>query len=420
MTQKFILIALTALINALLVGQVETAMDNSSILLYGKVTTVTGESFTGQLRWGKEEAFWFDYFNSSKGENENLELLTEEQLDELDEKDEEKNSSWLAWRNNWGRNSSWSWGNDHTHSFACQFGDIKEIEPGRGDKIRVTLQNGDVMKMDGGSNDVGATVRIYDAEQGLLKLDWGKIERVEFFSAPRNFQSKYGEPLYGTVETSSGSFKGYVQWDHDERLSDDELNGDIKSGEIDLPFEKIKNITKTYRGVEVELHSGRTFAMSGSNDVDDDNRGIIVNVPGMGRVDIPWEEFLNVTFSPAEQADASIIRTAYRPERISGTVITASGQSYTGELIYDLDETYDLEILDGVQNDLEFSLPFRHVVSIKPKSDDASIVQLENGEKFLLENKVDVSNENDGILIATSKNDMKYIPWEEVEEVKIN
>lgn len=395
-------------------------MGHSNILIYGKVETIDGDSYEGQIRWGKEEAFWFDHFNSSKPENENLDLLSSREIDNLDRNRHNNNNSWMAWRNNWFSSNNNSWGNNHTHSFACEFGDIKRIEPGRGERIRVTLQNGDVLRMDGGSNDVGASVRVYDEEQGLLKIAWDNIETVDFFNAPRSYQSKFGQPLYGTVLTSSGSFSGYVQWDHDERLSDDELNGDIRGGELDLPFRKIKTITKTYRGVEVEVLSGRRFDMSGSNDVNNDNRGIIVNIAGMGRVDIPWEEFESVTFTEVDDNRKMKKKSSYSPKKISGTVITVSGKKYAGELIYDLDETYNIEILNGKYDEMEFFLPFREIKTIRPKSDDRSMVKLENGKELLLEDSVDVSDDNDGIIVSASKNNYEYIPWSEVEEVRIN
>ena len=36
--------------------------------IYGTVTTTSGNSYTGVLRWGTEEAFWDDLFHSSKEE----------------------------------------------------------------------------------------------------------------------------------------------------------------------------------------------------------------------------------------------------------------------------------------------------------------------------------------------------------------
>ena len=49
--------------------------------IYGKVTTIDDNTYTGNIRWGKEEVFWFDMFNSSKPGNENLRYLSAEDRD---------------------------------------------------------------------------------------------------------------------------------------------------------------------------------------------------------------------------------------------------------------------------------------------------------------------------------------------------
>ena len=55
-------------------------------LIYGKVTTISGESYTGQIRWGKEEAFWTDLFNGNKEGNDNYRYLSREDRSRLREK----------------------------------------------------------------------------------------------------------------------------------------------------------------------------------------------------------------------------------------------------------------------------------------------------------------------------------------------
>ncbi len=411
MANKFILLLMTAFLNAFILSEVQSAMtDDNSIFLYGTITTEDDQSYTGQIRWGKEEAFLFDFFNSTKIDNDNLIHLSRSELKDLDKQNSWVSTGWFGW-------SHTSYNNDHTHSFVCQFGDILAIKPQRGNRVKVMLKNGEVLRLSGGSNDIGATVRIHDEELGMIKIDWDNIFEVRFESAPANMESAYGAPLYGTVETSSGEFKGYVQWDHDERLADDELNGDTRGGELDIPFGKIKTIKKTFSGSEVTMRSGRSFKLHGSNDVDDDNRGIIVNIMGMGRVDIPWEEFEQVTFTePANTTWSS----GYEGKAISGSVETTDGDKYSGEIIFDLDESYDLEILDGENKDLEYSLPFRYVSKIKPKNDEASYITLRNGEKLLLEDSVDVNDDNDGILVADGPDDYRYIKWSEVEEIRLD
>jgi len=46
--------------------------------LYGTVTTTSDHEYTGLLRWGTEEAFWDDLFNSAKGDLPYLEEYEKE------------------------------------------------------------------------------------------------------------------------------------------------------------------------------------------------------------------------------------------------------------------------------------------------------------------------------------------------------
>ena len=181
----------------------------------------------------------------------------------------------------------------------------------------------------------------------------------------------------------------------------------------------IRDSSKTRGGVEVEMLSGREFDLTGSNDVDSHNRGIIVNISGMGRVDIPWEEFEKVVFMETPATPTVAVREQ-TISKLSGTVTTLDGKRYSGEMVYDLDEAYDLEILDGMDKDVAYLLPFRHVKSIKPQNRNACLISMANGQKITLRNKVDVSDDNDGILIGDLNDDPVYIPWSEVEEVVIN
>ena len=87
-------------------------------LIYGKVTTIDGDSYEGQIRWGKEEAFWTDIFNGNKEDNENYRYLTREDRNQLRSARRER-----RWGNSW---VSWSSGNDWetSHEFQARFGDI--------------------------------------------------------------------------------------------------------------------------------------------------------------------------------------------------------------------------------------------------------------------------------------------------------
>ena len=416
MLKKILIVLFTAFLNAAYITVVEDIPSgDTGLYIYGKVYTENDQVYTGQIRWGKEEAFWFDHFNSSKPENDFIDYLSKEQKRELVDGDENHIFGGII---KWGKNN---WNNHFTHQFACQFGHIKSIEIGRRDRVEVELKDGTVIHLEGGSNDIETYVQVNDEESGHIKIDWDDLTKVEFFGAPSSMTSYYGAPLYGTVQLESGEeFTGFVQWDHDERLANDKLDGDTKDGDMEIKFGNIAKIEKASRGAEITLHSGRNFRLKGSNDVNSDNRGIIVNMPGKGRVDISWDEFDNVTFS-----EFSGIQLSYDDfqaySEIEGSVVTEDGDRYSGRIVYDLDETYQFELLNGENDDVEYFIPFQQISSIKPMGKKRSEVQLTDGSTIKLEKSVDVNQDNDGILVFENDNDDPvYIPWYEVNEIKIN
>jgi len=414
MQSKLLAVVFLAFSNAFVLSTLEDSIskNDNSHFIYGKITTIDDDVYEGQIRWGKEEAFWFDFFNSTKPENENLKWLSREEIKDLNEhKYEVNNRGWSkVFKNNWYSES------DHTHIFACQFGDIKKITVKHREKITVEFKNGEHYDLDGGSNDVGETVLIHDKDLGNIKLKWDRISEVEFMTTPSNLESRFGEPLYGTVKTHSGLFEGFLQWDHDERLSHDELNGDNADGAMDIEFGKIKSIKKKLRGSDVTLKSGRSLHLTGSNDVNDDNRGIIVNMPNYGRVDIPWDEFIEINFTEVPSGLALNYDDYEGGSNLRATVETIGGEKLNGFIVYDLDETFQLEMLDGKIDNIEYFVPFGAIKSITPKNRKESLVQLSNGEQMLFEDKVDVNESNDGILIKKGK-DITYVSWAEVEKI---
>lgn len=418
MSKKLLLTTTIAFFNFIYFTYFNQPISDSSLLIYGTVTTDEDRQYTGQLRWGDEEAFWFDFFNSSKPTNDFIEYLSDDELDALHDNDENHG---IFQRN--GRNWNWNWNNhgdkNHTHLFAIQFGDIASIDIGRRERIKLELKNGDIIRLEGGSNDIGADIQVADQEIGNIKLDWHEVTKVEFLSTPSSIENHYGEPLYGTVKTIDDSFTGYVQWDHDERLSEDELNGDHEDGELDIPFGTIRSIQAKRRGSEVELKSGRKFYLTGSNDVNDDNRGIIVNIEGLGRVDIPWDEFVEVQFVDAPAISNVDYASFNRGSMlIQGDVKLEKGEDMSGTIVFDLDEQYQCEMLNGKKDDIDYFIPFSNIHQITPLSRSKTEIELKSGKKIELRDAVDVDDNNDGALVfGQNDDDPEYAPWHEVEAI---
>ena len=395
--------------------------------IYGKVTTIDGKSFEGPLRWGKEEVYWTDMFNAAKEENDNLDYLSRDQKEQLNEQYNRSHRDWGdRWESRIGSwfDSRWSWDdrdNRHQHQFACQFGEIKSIRPTGRQRADLTLKNGRRIDIDGdGYNDVATKVKIIDPEIGEIELSWSRIDIIEFMNSPSKLTDKFGEPLYGTVETYGGTFTGYIQWDHDERVSLDKLDGDTEDGDVSIEFGKIKSIEREGSSRSyIELNSGRKMSMRGSNDVNSDNKGIVVTNDKFERVDIPWREFKMVTFKKPDSKIKSYSDFGTQNE-LNGVVKTMDGKSLKGKIVFDLDETYDFEVLQGKDDDIEYILPFRAISKIAPKNYDNSNVTLKNGEKLVLGDAQDVSEKNSGVLVFEGSANPIFVKWERIKEISFN
>lgn len=402
---KTTLIAILALVSTITVNAQDEA------LIYGKVTTIDGDTYTGQIRWGKEEAFWTDLFNGNKEDNENYRYLSREDRRELGDRSR-RNRSWNGWSVSWSRDY------ETTHEFQARFGDITSIEINRRSEVKLTLRNGETMYVEDGSNDFGTTIHVMDPELGKSSFKWSRVESVEFMDTPKNLGDKMGDPLYGTVEFYGGEYTGFIQWDHDERLSTDILDGDTRDGDVKIEFGKLASIERERGGSNIVTKSGREMYLRGSNDVNSDNKGIIVTTD-FGRVDIPWREFKKVTFKDAPNNAMSYKQFADL-KKLSGTVTTNDGKTFSGDIIYDLDEEYTFEMLQGKDDDVEYIIPMEFVKTITPKNYDYSTVVLKNGTELLLGDARDVSEENDGVLVFSGSGDPEYILWDDIKSITFN
>jgi len=264
---------------------------------------------------------------------------------------------------------------------------------------------------------VSANINVTDAELGDVTLRWERIESIQFMPTPASADPGVWR-LYGSVESDAGDFEGFIQWDKNECLNIDELDGETEDGEVAIEFGRIRSIERRgRRGSIVELKDGRSYRLSGTNDVNDDNRGIMVEDPRYGRVTVSWDAFDRITFT--EMRGSARGYDEYTDNgRLEGTVTDRDGKRYSGQIVVDLDEAEGWEILNGSYRDVEFDIPFNTVASITPDGYDEATVVLRNGERLTLEDSQDVSDNNDGVLIFTEGDrDPVYIEWDEVETI---
>jgi hypothetical protein len=390
--------------------QLAEAKDDHKGFIYGRVVTESGSEYTGFLRWGNQEAFWDDLFHSAKENQPFLDYLDDDTLDDLKRSRRKQYSFFKKWKvtvDNDGLS---------TRMFISRFGDIARIEPKGDGEAVLMMKSGTEFEVEGAADDVSSKIHVNDASLGLIDLHWDKIELIEFKPVPGSEDPGVWR-LYGKVETDEGPFEGYIQWDKQECINTDKLDGDNEDGDISIEMGRIKSIErKSKRASTIVLKDGREMVLDGSNDVNYENRGIMVADPRYGRVTIGWKAFEKVTFSDPKGSGSGYNDFPARGP-LKGTVTTEDGETFTGRLVIDLDESEGWEILNGDMGDIDFDVPFYMIKSLTPEDYDECLVELVGGEKITLEDGQDVSDSNAGVLIFKSEKEAMYVEWDEVEKI---
>lgn len=219
--------------------------------LYGTVVVDRGDEYTGFICWDMDEAYDTDILDGSE--------------------DRRKRK--------------------------IKFAKIDAIERRSSNSAIVTLRGGKKIRLKG-TNDVDSGNRgivVSDMSLGRVVVDWDEFDYVEFKEAPDGpsyNQFDGGRVLKGTVLTEDGEkFKGEIKWDDDEEYTWELLDGEIDDVDFAIEFGQIKSIEKRSRhGAEVILKDGRKFKLRDSNDIDDDNKGIIIK-DGDDKVVVDWYDF---------------------------------------------------------------------------------------------------------------------------------
>jgi hypothetical protein len=396
------------LVAVFLIITIETRAQSNEGFMYGKIY-MEDRTYTGPLRWGNEEVLWTDFFNASKASSQYQKMVPEKKDDD---------DSWFS--QDWSFGSIWE-NKIVAHKFSCQFGNLVSLAPVGSSRVAVKFKNGGQLVVDGeGYNDVGSKIQVIDAELGAISVNWDRISKIEFLPTPSRLEGIFGTPLFGTVEgIRKEKITGYIVWDDDERLSTDRLDGDDDDDDDDvsIKFAEISEIEKEGRGSRVTLKSGKSMYLTGSNDVNSENRGVLVAVPEVGVIRFSWRAFRKVTFTkPTRDPQSYSQFTA--PMVLKGTVSQVEGDDLSGRIIYDIDETLNFEILEGKENDIEYSIPMKNIRSITPKNYEFSSIELRNKEELLLGDGQDVSSRNAGVLVfVKGKKTPEYVSWKKINAI---
>lgn len=226
--------------------------------LYGVLETDDGEEFTGWITWDMDEIYTGDVLDGDeRGQGRRRKIA---------------------------------------------FADIAKIEAASSRRSDVTLKSGETIAL-GGTNDVNSGNRgiaVGDPGLGQLRLSWRQFRSVTFMDPPSAAPTfDHERRLEGTVTTRDGDrYRGAIRWDNDEAWTWEFLDGDREGIEMKIEFGMIASIAPRSQGsAEVTLWDGRQFILRGSNDVDMDNNGVIVESDAGDGVLIRWRDLERIDFA---------------------------------------------------------------------------------------------------------------------------
>ncbi|MGD8320454.1 MAG: hypothetical protein PVJ02_08370 [Gemmatimonadota bacterium] len=218
--------------------------------LYGTLTTRSGARFTGRVTWDVDEIYTTDVLDGDRD----------------------------------GRRVK------------IPFGAIQRIERHGSRAAHVVLTSGDALTLSGTNdvNDENGGISVSDPSLGQVMVPWDDFVEVTFAEAPQDADRVTfdgGRPIVGTVVTEGGErLTGQVRWDNDEASTWEMLDGRSGGADFEIEFAQIRRIAKADAGARVTLKDGRSFQLTGSNDVNRENRGIVVDT-GDGIRKVRWEDF---------------------------------------------------------------------------------------------------------------------------------
>jgi hypothetical protein len=385
--------------------------------LYGRVETTDGSVYEGFIRWDGNEAGWYDVLHANKPVPERNRRDAERLGWEPRER--ERRFEIFGIGITFPRGDRFQMG--RTGQSGIRMGHVSTLER-RGGDAWLLLRTGEEVELSGGG-DLGSSVSeilVEDPRGGQVELDWRDIRLIDFVGAPPA-ASTWGDRLYGTLRTRDGErFTGYLVWDMDEVFTGDVLDGEEHGRDREIPFGRIRAIERfSSSAARVFLDDGEEVVLRGSNDVNDDNRDIMVADPAFGEVRVEWDAFDRVEFSsPPARADLSPFQ---RGGRLHGTVWARGGETQAGWIRWDNDEEFAWELLDGELSDgVDLDIEMGAVASIERVSRDAARVVLRDGRSFELTDSNDVDDGNRGVYVERADGTLVLVPWDRFERVEFD
>lgn len=402
-----------------MVSAICPALAQQEGFIFGEVTLSNGDQHTGKIYWSAGQRMWVDMLTVEKRDNPLLKYLNNEELKKLSAEEKEKQLDWgfmALWENNYPSRKL---------TLRCRFGDITALQVTGDKEALIVLKNGEEINVYTNDdveyrNQLGEKIMVYTSQKEKVEIAWEKLAKVRFTKTPSSLPQFNAIPLYGTVLTRSGlSYTGLVQWDMDEHVTANYIDGNTEANErTRFRFKDITSIRPKDEGALITLNSGKEVYLQGKSNVGRQNEGIIVRHPTWGQVTIRWKDFKRVTFSEYPVNSGFGYDAFDKAKELSGKIKTKDNKTLEGRFAFDLDEKLDIETVDGWDNAGALrQVPFSFINSIYPINQKHSAIILKDGVKLILGARSDVNEDNWGLMVWLKGGKFKYIPWSNVDEI---
>jgi hypothetical protein len=384
--------------------------------IWARVSTTSGQTYEGFMRWDRNEVSWADILDGSKDFNP-FEFEDWWDLANPGDRQRDRVVELAGYRITWDDDEPEF---PDSHESGIRMGHISRLTPTGDDRAVLHLRSGKVVELEGGATDIGDNLReilVTDQAGRVVELEWEDLQEVEFMAAPAGARAT-AQRLHGTIELGDGTlFTGFVTWDMQKVLTSDTLEGYTEEDERhEIPFQRVVSVEPIRGGAEITLSDGETLELFGTDDVDDDNDGILISDPTLGSLEVDWDEMDGIRFHPFEGSLG--LGDFDGGKRLRGTVMTSDSTELTGLIRWDGDEEFTWELLDGYNKGVGFDIEFGKIASIErqlgmstavevgptgvnveTEAVEGAKVTLWDGRTFELAGSNDVDDSNDGIFI---------------------
>lgn len=391
--------------------------------IWGRVETADGSVSEGFLRWGRAGAAWADLLPGTRAvPREHYRIWSRAWGG--DEEPPRRVVHLMGFRISWNED-------DPDFPLAAEsgirFGHVREVRITETGEAILSLRSGEEAVFQRGWTGPGGgseTLGVASPGSEAREVDWDDVVRVTFASPPAGAAA--AARLHGTVQDRwGGRHTGYLSWDLDELLASDVLDGTQEGRDREIPFREITSLEREWDGTRVTFQAGGAVVLDGSNDVGRGHRGVAVSDPSLGVVTLAWDDVTAVRLHPPER---SVGYDAFDGgHRLRGEVVTRAGAVHVGAILWDADEAWSWEILDGSFRDVGYDVEFGAVAGIRRQSSRSALVTLRDGRSFELEGSNDVGDENKGIFVRVAGSaggddagEWILVTWDEFSEARFH